>query len=233
MSPLFDIRPFIHATVDLIFPPICIGCSDRLPSETQLALCQPCRRMLPIASGDIVLRRFEKLDDPNPFTSCNALWIFDDGGILQRLQHALKYGAQPDLGLLLGRELGNFLHPLLAHIPDAVVPIPLARSRYLERGYNQAERLAAGIAERMDIPVFDCLERTRSTRSQTSLSKTKRRTNVSGAFGLKSKDATIAGLHVILVDDILTTGATTLAAARPLLEAGARVDLAVLAVTAD
>lgn len=233
MNPLFAFRPFVRAVVDLAFPPICIGCRDRLPSETQLPLCQPCRRMLPVITDDIILRRFDKLDDPNPFSSSNALWQFDDGGILQRLQHTLKYGAQPDLGLFLGREMGRFLDAILSDLPDAVVPVPLARTRYLERGYNQAERLAAGIADRLDIPVFDCLERVRNTRSQTSLSKAKRRLNVSGAFGLKSKESRMTGLRALLVDDILTTGATTLAAATPLLDAGAEVDLVVLAVTAD
>lgn len=189
--------------------------------------------MLPVASEDIVIKRLARLDEPNPFAFCTALWTFDDGGILQRLQHALKYGAQPDLGLLLGKEMASFLHSLMSIIPDAVVPVPLARSRYLERGYNQAERLCAGLADRLEIPVFDCLTRTRSTKSQTSLSKAKRRTNVTGAFGLKSPDSDLTGLHVILVDDILTTGATTIAAATPLLDAGARVDLVVLAITAD
>ena len=118
-------------------------------------------------------------------------------------------------------------------MPDRIVPVPLHRQRRLERGYNQSERLAAGLAAVLELPVeAERLTRPRPTRSQTALSKPERWRNVEAAFAVPDPGG-VGGQRVLLVDDVLTTGATAVAAARALRSAGAVVDLAVLACTRD
>src|SRR5690606_16767021 len=170
---------------------------------------------------------------PADFDHAFALWLFDEGTTLQRVQHAVKYHNRPTLGVRLGRWIGEGLRERRVPTPDLIVPVPLHRVRRLERGYNQSERLARGIADILDAEVDDdLLVRRRATRSQTSLDKQARWRNVAEAFAL-SDPAAVAGRRVLLVDDVITTGATVVAAAAPLREAGAVVDLAVLACTRD
>ena len=159
-----------------------------------------------------------------------ALWTYDGSGTVRRVQHALKYGGQERLGRPLGHLLGMAWARAGGEQVDLVVPVPLGSVRLLERGYNQAASLAEGAAHALGARFrTDRLARTRSTRSQTSLSASQRLANVDGAFAVPA-GAALAGLHVLLVDDVLTTGATLLAAARPLSDAGARVSVAAMAI---
>jgi ComF family protein len=166
-------------------------------------------------------------------SGAHALWVFDKGGTLQRVQHAIKYGDRPVYGVALGRLLGDSFRTAGWDVPDAVVPVPLHRLRELERGYNQAEMLGRGVAEALGVPVdASLLSRPSPTRSQTRLSRTDRWKNVSGAFAVPpGADGQVAGRTLLLVDDVLTTGSTAVAAAQTLLAAGAaRVMLATLAM---
>jgi ComF family protein len=147
---------------------------------------------------------------------------------LQAVQHAFKYGNRPRYGVALGRLLGSaFVEE--ANLPDGVIPIPLHRTRELERGYNQARMLAKGVAETLDRPLRDdLLARPSPTRSQTNLSREERWRNVRDAFA--ADDACASG-HWLLVDDVLTTGSTAVAAALTLTDAGANaISLATLAL---
>ena len=152
------------------------------------------------------------------FDGALALWAFDKGGILQSVQHALKYRNRPRYGVPLGRLMGEAFaerHPA----PDGVVPMPLHRTRRLERGYNQSATLAEGAADQLDCPARpDLLDRPHPTRSQTGLSREERWRNVRDAF---TADPECAGGQWLLVDDVLTTGSTAVAAGRTLLDAGA------------
>ena len=234
-GPALLLRRLGGALLDVLYPPLCLGCDERLPADAPpLPLCADCLRTLPHAEPGVLLSRLADLPSgPAAFGHADALWLFDDGGPLQRLQHTLKYGDRPTLGVRLGRLIGEAWRERGAPVPDLLVPIPLHRRRRLERGYNQSERLATGIADVLHVPVrADKLTRPRPTRSQTNLSKTERWRNVEDAFAVPDAEI-VAGRRVLLVDDVLTTGATAVAAARLLRSAGAEVDLAVLACTRD
>jgi ComF family protein len=157
-----------------------------------------------------------------------ALWVFDRGGTLQSIQHAIKYGDRPRYGVALGRLIGS-AYANEAGPPDGVVPIPLHRTRRLERGYNQSRMLAEGVAEALDCPLrTDLLSRPQATRPQTDLSREERWQNVHDAF---TADPACTGGHWLLVDDVLTTGSTAVAAAQTFTQAGAdAVSLATLAL---
>ena len=104
---------------------------------------------------------------------------------------------------------------------DAVAPIPLHWARHFQRGFNQAELLAGEIARRRSIPVLRAVRRVRATRTQTGLSNAKRRQNVAGAFRARRR-CSVRGLRILLVDDVMTTGATGSACAAALKRAGAK-----------
>lgn len=139
-------------------------------------------------------------------------------GVLRDLIHLFKYGRMKPLAGPLGDHLMRALPPEPAF--DAVVPVPLHWLRKWQRGFNQSEALARYIARRRGIPMLDAARRRRATRPQAGLSNSVRRGNVAGAFEIK-RGHPVAGLRVLLVDDVLTTGATGSACALALKRAGA------------
>ena len=125
------------------------------------------------------------------------------------LIYRLKYGGRDDIGEEIGRMMAaDYLQSRFFDGIDAIVPMPLHKRRRRERGYNQCYEVARGISELTHIPVReDIVERVRYTQSQTLTKATSRSTNVSGAFALKQGKHP-SGLHILLIDDIITTGAT-------------------------
>jgi ComF family protein len=162
------------------------------------------------------------------FEHALALWVFDKGGTLQAVQHAFKYNNRPRYGVALGRLVGS-AYADAASPPDGVVPVPLHRTRELERGYNQSRMLGKGVADALDCPLrADLLDRPHPTLSQTNLSREERWKNVRDAFAAAPA---CSGGHWLLVDDVLTTGSTAVAAGLTLTSAGAdAVSLATLAL---
>jgi len=205
----------------LAYPPTCLGCGVVLEEESAL-LCDVCKSGLRRADPDRISAELARLPVGSDIIDrCFSLWFLEPGEVVQKVHHELKYGNRPAYGIRLGMEMGCVLEEI--DVPSsfhAIIPVPLHRVRLYERGYNQSAMLAEGIARVWSIPVReDVLARTRSTRSQTRLSRSERWSNVEGAFAVREPEA-VRGQRVLLVDDVFTTGSTLLAAAIPLRAAG-------------
>ena len=154
-----------------------------------------------------------------------ACYLFEKEGVLQSLIHELKYSGLSTIGVDLGKHLGVRIMELL---PDesiaGLVPVPLHRVKQRERGYNQSECICRGIACATGLPVLtSLLQRTKYTKAQTQLTLTEREENVNNAFAVRRREeASVKHAKFLLVDDVITTGATIIASARALAAHGAK-----------
>ena len=210
-----------EALLRVIYPRQCAGCGARLP-ENPTPLCPRCLARLERVDAAHLAALLAKLPEAQAaLDGAFALWLFDAGGTVQRLQHLLKYGNRPAYGHALGGLIGTAYQGTAAPRPTLVLPIPLHRARRYERGYNQSAMLARGAGQALGVPVSEtCLMRPHATSSQTRLSRLQRWENVADAFAVTQPEA-VAGHTLLLVDDVLTTGATLAAAALALKQAGA------------
>lgn len=209
----------IHNIIGLFYPQVCAACGNLLLKDEE-TVCMTCRYILPktnyeMNSENPLAQRFYGLV---PFKAVTAEYFFSKTGKVQALVHELKYKGNRDAGLFLGRELGKSLgeSPLFQDI-DCIIPIPLHPKKEQRRGYNQSYVIALGIKEYLNKPIInDCLCRKVFTETQTHKSREERMKNVSGVFDLKNKNL-LAGKHVLLIDDVLTTGSTLISAGKALL----------------
>lgn len=226
-------QPFIAGLLDLLFPPICVGCNRKLVyGET--FICTICFSSFPetdshkLTDNAITHHFVGKTTVAYGF----ALYTLRKKSHLEQTLFAMKYKNQPKIGELLGQRYGQILYqvPIMQAI-DAIVAIPLHPKRFKERGYNQSDFFAKGLSASLKIPLYaKCIERTRYTPSQTTKNKRERITNLQGAFTVTQPDL-LAGKHLLLVDDILTTGATLTSCTHALLAAGvAQVSIATIAI---
>ena len=223
-------RSLLH----LAYPSLCEGCAaPLLPGEA--LLCTSCQ---------MALSRLDYHDDPDnettarlagrvAFMHATSFTGFTEGALIQHLIHLLKYRQREDIGTGLGRLFGEELKDAAPWIKDveAIVPVPLHPRKARDRGYNQSALLGEGLSIALGIPHHPhALRRTRHTESQTRKSRADRAENVADLFEATNAKA-IAGKHVLLVDDVLTTGATLEHAANALLKVpGVRVSIATLAI---
>jgi ComF family protein len=213
------------ALQNFIFPPSCYGCGILLRQHSDL-LCDACRgHVVAVSEADPLYHlAHARLCDDGLCSGLVALYHFAAAGPVQELLHALKYGGLTGIGRALGYRLGSTMAgvPWSAGI-DIIVPLPLFRAKQRERGYNQSESIAMGIAHVLPRPVRPRLvKRSRWTDSQTTFGFAERQMNVRGAFIVPPrKTAVLKGKHVLLVDDVVTTGATTRACAEALRSGGA------------
>lgn len=223
-------RPWITAALDLVFPPLCPVCDGLLGTGRRDPLCGACweglERIAPpwcrccgVPLGIEGLCGACRSRRP-PFAYARAALRYGD--LAREAIHAFKFGGRRGLAYPLGDLLAGLgLSALPGAAPDVLVPVPLHPRRARERGYNQALLLARRLERAWGVPsVAEALQRVAPTRPQTDLDAVERRRNVRDAFAVRWPEL-IAGRHVVLVDDVLTTGATAGECARILVRAGA------------
>ncbi|MDH4070194.1 MAG: phosphoribosyltransferase family protein [Ignavibacteria bacterium] len=221
---------------ELVYPPVCRGCSRRLPKTGRL-LCGQCTSNLPAVSYDsgVYQTAWNRICGEEQCHSLIACFLFREEEVLQELIHRIKYNGDEKLAVELGRLIAPqvILHCREMKV-DGVIPLPLHRSRRRERGFNQAERIASGVARSTGYRLMTPLRRRRYTPSQTRLSAAERTANVRDAFVVPRRRADqVRGKRFILVDDVLTTGATLREAAGSLTEKGALPPVACVVALAD
>jgi ComF family protein len=195
---------------DLLYPVSCLVCGDRL--NDQRHLCSYCLRHAFVPTNEEGRESSQGLVLPEWVAMQESLWEFDKGGFLQDVLHHVKYSGLADLAVALGEELGYKLlgNRFLTVSSDVVLlPVPLHPYRQRKRGYNQSVLIAGGISNVTGAQVAPgrAVRRIRNTRTQTGLNASSRRKNLSGAFELVDADL-FRGRDVIVVDDVITTGAT-------------------------
>lgn len=168
-----------------------------------------------------------------PLASASSYTYFTKQSVMQRLLHELKYKGRKEIGLYFGRRMGE-LYRLSSRYNDidALVPLPLFFKREKKRGYNQASVICEGMSETMGIPVLrDIVIRKKKTSTQTRMNRAERWANIDGKFEVIN-ESRAAGKHLLLVDDVLTTGATLEACGLELLKIkNIRLSVATLAYT--
>lgn len=208
--------------LSLFYPRTCICCNRTLLSKEEY-ICMHCRLDLPLTNfpvlGDNPLRKH--LLTINNLEYVFAYLKYVRNGSAQKLLHELKYKDQRELGIMLGKWLGyHILEKSLSLELDVIVPIPLHRKKLKKRGYNQSALIAEGLSDILGIPwEVDILERRIYTSTQTKKGKTDRWVNVNSIFQM-NKSIDVKYKHILLLDDVITTGATIESAAKTLIENG-------------
>ena len=167
-----------------------------------------------------------------PLERATSFFFYRKGSDFRQILHQLKYGGRKELGAIMGRYMASELLPsgFFKGI-DVIIPVPLHKKKQQLRGYNQSEWIVRGIAAVTGIPVnTESVIRKKNTETQTRKSTFERWENVDGIFELRSSEH-LQGKHVLVVDDVLTTGATTVACVSALMEVqGIRISILTLAV---
>jgi len=207
---------------DFVFPPYCVICEARLQVHEHL-VCTSCWQRLPRCNELVVWYSAGADGLPMRWYLSASLAVWTYGDEIQKIIHLFKYNGYRCLSHPLGLALGSALWSAVdCSSADLLVPIPLHPARRRERGYNQSELLAYTASKMCGVPVeAQTLRRVRYTTPQAKLGPKERAENVAGAFAVKDPKR-VGGKKVVLVDDVLTTGATANECARVLLEAGAK-----------
>jgi ComF family protein len=239
------LRRAAGAIADLVMPPLCLSCHTLLTWHDALCpgcwaqidfirppLCDRLGLPMPFDTGGTMVSAAATADPPE-YDRARAVARFD--GVMRALVHDLKFRDRHDARRLFGRWLVEAGTELLADA-DLIVPVPLTRWRLLSRRFNQAAILAQEVSLLTGIGAEPmALQRTRRTLPQVGLTRAQRRKNVAGAFAVAADlKPRIADARVVLIDDVITTGATARACARTLKRAGARgIDVLALAMVTE
>jgi competence protein ComFC len=210
----------------LFLPEKCLHCEQpsahshnrSLKEPLSHYLCEVCLRMLhhhDAPKEHMIRHEFERHGTNIAFAHTLSAYIFVAESPLQSIIHAMKYDGM----MKLGSYLGNSLSYLIPQNVSVIVPVPLHRTRLAERGYNQAEVIAKALSVHSNTKVLQAVKRVRPTSSQTHLSISERIENMRGAFALTRDSSGIEGKHILIVDDVMTTGSTLASVAETLMEA--------------
>ena len=209
---------FLNHLINLFYPKVCSACGNLL-MQGEETVCLSCRYLLP--------KTLYENDSDNPlaqifygqidFNAVTAEFFFSKTGKVQHLLHQLKYQGNKDAGFFLGQQLGESIRNAEAFQGiDFLVPIPLHPKKEYLRGYNQSYVIAQGVEDITKIPVLkDALKRKVFTSTQTKKSREERMENVKDVFDIVEKKR-LVGKHLLIIDDVLTTGSTIMAAGKTL-----------------
>lgn len=207
-----------EALLHWFFPHNCAGCGSSL-LEKQSCLCLKCLSKMPLTNyASTKDNAVEKIFWGRlPLQSAGASFYFSKKSLMQELLHECKYGGNKELLFQLGKMMGEHIKNQTRFDIDALVPLPLHRHKEKKRGYNQALILCEGMAEVLNLPIRkDLVIRNSSTDTQTKKDRLNRWSNMEGKFSLKEMIG--IGSHLLLVDDVITTGATLEACGQSLLQ---------------
>ena len=219
-----SIKYYLDALLQLFFPSICYACNDHQIDHEEM-LCLRCLQQLPYTSFESIL------DNPTEklfwgriqiMFAC-SIFYFEKENIIQQFIHQIKYKNEKQLGIFMGRLMGMKLIsiPELQQI-DYMIPMPLHPKKEKKRGYNQATLLCKGIKETCELDYDEKLiTRIKQTQTQTKKSRIERWQNVEEVFCVPSPEK-IINKNILLIDDVITTGASAESCGRILLEYGAR-----------
>ncbi|WP_254561494.1 ComF family protein [Dyadobacter diqingensis] len=217
---LMSLKSIWFDFVDLIFPRCCAACDKGLVGNEDI-ICTSCRIALPriekeSVHDEIIRHKFVGVHE---VLETHAFLLFTKRGKVQKLLHALKYKGQADVGILLGSMFGQeMISNSILPEADLIISVPLHKKKLKVRGYNQSDKLAEGFSKATDIPWSGgVLERIKYTETQTGKTRNERWENVKGVFSVKES---VAGKRIIIMDDVLTTGATLEACMEALKSAG-------------
>ncbi len=223
---------FLNDFINLIFPRICPACGNLLLKNEKI-ICLKCFYDMP--------RTNFHLDKDNPVAqlfwgrvwieNATSLYSFQKRSRYQKLIHELKYNGRQEIGEEMGRIMGYELKNTLFASSDLVIPVPLHKKKLKTRGYNQSECIARGLSEVLEIPIdVESVIRIHQSETQTRKSRYERWENVEGIFEVRERK-NLLYKHVLLVDDVVTTGSTLEACATVILQVtGTKVSIATLAV---
>lgn len=203
---------FVH----LLFPEHCVACQSILV-EGEQHLCLQCQMTLNYTHFHTKKENplWQKLNAHIPTEFAAAYLYFQKKGKTQSILHSIKYLQKPEIATYIGRHYGAILkETAFAQHWDCIIPIPLHKSKLRKRGYNQSTHFAQGLSESLAIPFYEnIIGRKKATETQTQKNKAERWTNVEDVFEIENPDF-LDQKHILLVDDVITTGATLLSCAQ-------------------
>jgi ComF family protein len=219
----------LHSLVGIAFPNLCVGCNTALFGG-EVFLCINCIHQFP--ESDFHLQPDNQLEKAFwgrvPLKRAFAFLMFKKKGIVQQLLHELKYGNQPDLGVFIGKLYGSKLKEA-GFTFDGIVAIPLHAKKQKLRGYNQSDTFAQGLSEALGCNhLKTAIVRKKATTTQTNKSRFERWINVDEVFQVNEPEL-LLNKNILLVDDVITTGATIEACAQEILKHTPHLNVASIA----
>ena len=225
-----------QSIINLFFPKACSGCNAILLANESV-ICTDCRHEIPltnhhnIPNNEMLLKFYGKLD----LVYASALFYYQKKGIVQELIHKLKYKGHQEIGESIGYWYAEELKKSIAlKDVDFIIPVPLHPKRFKKRGYNQVATFAEALSKSMQIPVKELiLIRDKNTKSQTKKNRIDRAQVVSNIFSVGTT-TDFEGKHFLLIDDVITTGATLESCGREVLKIpNARLSIVCMAMTKE
>lgn len=207
---LKKIKQWLGAAADVVMPRTCPVCGLTLGSDEQW-ICRKCLAALPRTRYEEVdFNTMEQLFAGRvPIERATAYFFYEKGSPYSSILHDIKYRSMPQMGQwLTARAVGDMAGSHFFENIDVVTAVPLHRSKLAHRGYNQSEHLARGIADALGIPYVEVLKAVRPHSTQTHKGALERWQNIQGNYTLRKEADQLAGKHILLVDDVVTTGAT-------------------------